>query len=273
MKTATLSLHHLTAMDVSAYELVSLAAQAGCQDVCLFTYMPERFRAKYPLVEGSEVQHLAREMRRLSVGCLSLEVFPLTVDTDFVEMERSLEIGASLGARYATVHSHIEDQQQARDRLGTLGEISGDYAIGLAVEFNPFSRVTTLAQALHLIEPFENGRVGLVLDTLHAGRGGAQSAAIDASQQYIDFVQISDAPAAIDQSERWKEAMLNRMVPGAGELPLIQMLSCLKSDLKISIEVPQNTVGSSSSDAKSRVLRAVDGARKTLWAAGFKSRG
>ena len=271
MKTARLSLHHLTAMEVGASELVGLAARSGCQDVCLFTYMPAAFRHKYPLVERADAKQLAAKMQRLSIGCLSLEVFPLTLDADFAAMERSLEIGAMLGARYATVHSHLEEHGQARDMLGRLAEIARIYSIRAAVEFNPFSKVTTLAQAAELIGPLENSNVGLVLDTLHAARAGTQPAAISAVQHRIDFVQISDGPAAIDQTDRWKEAMSGRSVPGTGELPLMQMLAGFEADLSVSIEVPRE--GGEPSDTGLKVLEAVKGARKTLELAGFETSG
>ena len=258
-------------MEVGASELVGLAARSGCQDVCLFTYMPAAFRHKYPLVERADAKQLAAKMQRLSIGCLSLEVFPLTLDADFAAMERSLEIGAMLGARYATVHSHLEEHGQARDMLGRLAEIARIYSIRAAVEFNPFSKVTTLAQAAELIGPLENSNVGLVLDTLHAARAGTQPAAISAVQHRIDFVQISDGPAAIDQTDRWKEAMSGRSVPGTGELPLMHMLAGFEADLSVSIEVPRE--GGEPSDTGLKVLEAVKGARKTLELAGFETSG
>lgn len=264
MKTASLSLHHLTAMDVGACELVSLAAQSGCENVCLFTYMPAGFRHKYPLVDMQDVKPLIAEMKRRSVGCLSLEVFPLTRDADFAAMEGGLAIGAELGARHATVHSHLADITQARDALGRLSEIAEQYAIRLGIEFNPFSKVTTLSQAAELIEPLGSGAIGIVVDTLHAARSGVQPANIAAVRDCIDFVQISDGPASIDQAGRWQEAMHSRMVPGSGALPLAAMLQAFSSDLSVSIEVPH-----AAGNAAARVNGAVKGSREILRAAGF----
>ena len=264
MKRASLSLHHLTAMDVGARELVSLAAQAGCENVCLFTYMPAAFRKKYPMVTAQDVKPLVAEMKRRSVGCLSLEVFPLTGDADFAAMEKGLSLGAELGARPETVNSHLADIGQARDALGRLSEIAAKYAIRLGVEFNPFSKITTLEQAAELIEPLGSAAIGLVLDTLHAARCGAQPAEIAAFRQYIDFVQISDGPAGIEPSERWAEAMHGRMVPGTGDFQLAEMLSAFSSDMSVSIEVPHAVV-----DPRARVKSAVKGSREILQAAGF----
>ncbi len=269
MKKASLSLHHLTAMDITARELVSLAAQAGCENVCLFTYMPAAFRHKYPVIDAQDVKPLISNMKRLSIGCLSLEVFPLTNDADFGAMEDGLAIGAKLGARHATVHSHLADPGQARDALCRLSEIAAKYTIRLSVEFNPFSKLTTLKQAVELIESLEDSSTGLVLDTLHAARIGTQPADIAAARHHIDFVQISDGPASIDQAERWNEAMHNRMVPGSGDLPLAAMLDCLLSDTPVSIEVPQALKDGGLADVKARVISAVQGARKTLESAGF----
>lgn len=269
MKRASLSLHHLTAMDVEASEVVSLAAEAGCENVCLFTYMPAAFRHKYPLVSNADVKSLRALMQGHAIGCLSLEVFPLTADADFRGMEEGLAIGAELGAQFATVHSHFADPGQAHDALARLADIAAPYAITLGVEFNPFSAITTLAQATALIKPLRSANVGLVLDTLHAVRSGALPAAIAAARDDICLVQISDGPASMDQAGKWNEALRNRMVPGEGAFPLVHMLEGLQAGLPVSIEVPQGNDGSLSVSPAVRVKRAVTGARKTLAAAGF----
>ncbi len=269
MKMARLSLHHLTAMDVDARQLVGLASKSGCENVCLFTYMPKAFRNKYPLVSREDLKPLAADMKRLSIGCLSLEVFPLTEDCDFVGMEEGLAAGAELGASYATVHSHLSDISQARDALARLCDIAAKHGITLGVEFNPFSKLTTLKQALDLIEPLGGDNIGLVLDTLHAARSGTQPADIAKAQNNIRFVQISDGPATIEQAERWKEAMYSRLAPGAGDLPLVNMLAGFQSDLPVSIEVPQTIKSPYATDAKARVISAVEGCIKTLQAAGW----
>lgn len=269
MKIARLSLHHLTAMDVDARELVALASESGCENVCLFTYMPKAFRHKYPLVSRDDLKQLALDMTRLSIGCLSLEVFPLTEDCDFDGMEEGLAVGAELGASYATVHSHLADFSQARDALARLCVIAAKHGITLGVEFNPFSKLTTLKQALDLIEPLGGDNIGLVLDTLHAARSGAKPADIAKAQSKIRFAQISDGPAMTDQADRWKEAMYSRMAPGSGDLPLVEMLGGFRSDLPVSIEVPQTIKSPYGTDAKARVINAVEGSIKTLRAAGF----
>ncbi len=269
MKRATLSLHHLTAMDVDAFELVSLAASEGCKNVCLFTYMPPAFQGKYPLVRGQDVKVLLAQMRRHSTGCLSLEVFPLTKDSDWSAMEDSLAIGAELNASFATVHSHLTDVGHAQDALGRLSDIAAKYRIKLGVEFNPFSNITTLKQAAELIEPLDSANIGLVLDTLHAARSGVEPAEISAFRNCISFVQISDGPARVDHSERWIEAISSRMVPGSGDLPLGEMLRSIQSDLHVSIEVPQTGSSQPTTDPKERTSRAVRGTRMTLETAGF----
>jgi sugar phosphate isomerase/epimerase len=269
MKRASLSLHHLTAMAVSARQLVSLAAQARCDNVCLFTYMPAAFRHKYPVIDAQDMKPLIAEMKRQSIGCLSLEVFPLTQDADFGAMESGLATGAKLGAHHATVHCHLADMGEARDALGKLAEIANEYAIKLGIEFNPFSKVTTLKQAAELIKPLGGGTIGLVLDTLHAARSYTQPDDIAAAQHCINFVQISDGPAYIDPADRWKEAMHCRMVPGSGDLPLAAMLGAFSSDISVSIEVPQTPKNAGSADAKMRVIGAVKGTRKILEGAGF----
>jgi hypothetical protein len=61
-----------------------------------------------------------------------------------------------------------------------------------------------------------------------------------------------------------EEAMFERMVPGAGELPLRDLLSALPPDIVLEIEVPRRSLALAGVSAIDRTRPCVDAARRLL---------
>ena len=140
-----LSLHHLTALDAAPRELARIAARTGCGFVTLFTHMAPEYRRHYPMVDEASAGALAERMMGLGVGCHGLEVFPLVPEPDWSALTQGLCVGAMLGARCATVHSHLADPVEATEQLVRLADLAGELGIKPGIEFNPYSRCATLA--------------------------------------------------------------------------------------------------------------------------------
>lgn len=270
-----LSLHHLTALDTNASELVRIASAMGCRNVSLFTYMPAAYRERYPMVEAGEAETLAELMVQSGVACHSLEVFPLTAEPDWSGMREGLDIGQALGARFATVHSHLEDHREAAGQFARLADMAAERGISLALEFNPFSQCDSLARALELLEQAECMGVsgGIVLDTLHAARSGAGINQLASAADMVSYVQLSDGPRAVERDERWKEAIGHRLYPAEGELPLAEMLGVLPQDLPLDVEVPRRAGVSVSASPEDRCRAALEATRRFLDGAGFRYSG
>lgn len=268
----SLSLHHLTALDASPSQLVCSAGGAGFRAVTLFTYMPAPYRDRYPMVGLGEVDALIDTIAQAKVACHSLEVFPLTADTDWDGLTLGLDIGARLQAKFATVHSHLEDEQDAVEHLLRLADLAGQRGIGIALEFNPFSKCASLACALRLLERAARGgaRVGLVLDTLHAARVGSTAAEVASAADHISYVQLSDGPRRVASEARWKEAIGHRLYPGEGELPLADMLAPLAHrNLTIDVEVPRRAGSPERAPPEYRCRAAIERTRNFLDGAGL----
>jgi sugar phosphate isomerase/epimerase len=266
-----LSLHHLTALDAKASELVRIASAMGCRNVSLFTYMPAAHRGRYPMVEVGEAESLAELMVQSGVACHSLEVFPLIADPDWSGMSEGLDIGRTLGARFATVHSHLENHYEAAGQFARLAAMAAERGISLALEFNPFSQCDSLARALALLEQAEciGAPAGIVLDTLHAARSGTDINEIASAAGMVSYVQLSDGPRAVERDERWKEAIGHRLYPAEGELPLAEMLGVLPPDLPLDVEVPRRSGVSASASPEDRCRAALEATRRFLDGAGF----
>jgi len=75
---------------------------------------------------------------------------------------------------------------------------------------------------------------------LAADLGCASSAADLAvlDPDLIGYVQLCDAPLVSKFSSYMQEAMTERMVPGQGELPLLEILEAVPRDRIVSLELP-----------------------------------
>jgi sugar phosphate isomerase/epimerase len=258
-----LSLHHLTALDATPAELVALAAGVGCGAVSLFVYMADAHRHRYPMVEDVAVASLSTLLADHGLVVAALEVFPLTEAPLPEAFTEALFRGARLGARLATVHVHVADEGLAAERFIDFADLAAQYGIAAMLEFNPFSAVADIATATRIAES-ARPEAGIALDCLHFARTGADTAALARAAPRVRYVQLSDGPADCPADTRWREAIGDRLPPGAGQFPLADWLGLLRRDVLLDVEVPQRPALEAGVPAAERVGRAVAGARAVL---------
>jgi sugar phosphate isomerase/epimerase len=124
----------------------------------------------------------------------------------------------SLGA--TTVMSPVDrgcgDPGDAVTSLREVGDIAAQHGVRLAVEFNSQAeQLNTLASIRELLAQAAHPSCGLLLDTYHLDRSGADLAAIaDVTPGEIAYVQYSDVPRAGVEPGR----VLDRLPPGKGRV-------------------------------------------------------
>src|SRR5438067_872292 len=114
-----LSLHHLVAPDISAAELVRIAAELGCRHVCLFTQDPNA-GLSFPVVGDGELADLHEVMESCGVSAYGLAAFALTPELDVVAYRPALERGTRLGASRANVRILDADESRATDNFAAF---------------------------------------------------------------------------------------------------------------------------------------------------------
>jgi hypothetical protein len=105
----------------------------------------------------------------------------------------------------------------------------------------------------------------LLIDTMHlvrSGSGPAELAALD--PDLIGYVQLSDVPLVATIPDYMEEACFERMVPGTGELPLLEILAAPPRHVVIGIEVPLRSQADAGVGPHERLGRCVDAARGLL---------
>lgn len=245
---------HLTMLDVSPPELVTIAGETGFDSVSLRVAAASPGEEPWPMVAGSPMlEDTVRRLDDTGVRVLAVEVVRIGPDTQREDYEEVLEAGASLGARYLTVNSDDPEIERASERFAALVDDARSYGLRPLVEPITYTRVSSLEEAAYIAEHSDGG--GILLDSLHFQRfGGRLEQLRSLDSNLLSYVQLCDGPLAqpdglprpkelprgqsTDGTDLQLESRAMRMLPGEGELPLMDFIAALPADLPVSLEAP-----------------------------------
>lgn len=173
---------------------------------------------------------------------LEIEVIDIRPGPPDPEHQRMLESGAAIGATEAIVVSSDPDEVAVCRRFAHLCELGERVGVNVCLEFLPIYAVRDLRSALRVIREVGHPRGKLLIDPLHVARSGASLAEIAAvPRELFTFAQFCDAaaepPGEPTLDVLREEAVNGRFTPGAGALPLHDLLKVLPDDLPLSLEL------------------------------------
>jgi sugar phosphate isomerase/epimerase len=245
---------HLTMLDVSPPDLVSVAREAGFDLVGLRVVPATPGEEPWPMsADGPMVEETARRLDATGVGVLSVEVVRIGPGTKRGDYERALEAGSRLRARYVTVNVDDPDIERACEAFAALTDDARPYGLRPLVEPIPYTEVSNLEEAVHIARRSDGG--GILLDTLHFQRYGGQLEQLrSVDRDLLAYVQLCDGPLAppsdvphppslprgqsTDGTDLQLESRAMRLLPGDGELPLRAFLAALPAGIPVSVEAP-----------------------------------
>jgi sugar phosphate isomerase/epimerase len=100
---------------------------------------------------------------------------------------------------------------------------------------------------------------------MHVARFGASAEDLrSVPAERIGYIQLSDTTMQRRMEHYAEEAMYERMTPGEGELPLLDMLAALPQDRVVGLEIPMRASAESGVSAYDRLLPCVNSARSLL---------
>lgn len=255
----TLSLAHLSLIELAPPALVEAAADAGFTHVGMRLAPALANEAQHPMLGGAPMmaETLAR-MRDRGVAVHDVEIVGLAGDTAVAQFEPLLAAAAQLGARHLLVAGNSAEEGPLAERFAELCELGRPYGVRMGLEFMPWRGVATLASALRVVEAAGAG--GVIVDAIHLDRSGGTAADIArVPRERWSFFQVCDAPAPrpTSQEELLFQARQARLPPGRGGLDLAAMVRALPADSAISIEIPMHGLpGLLPPVARARMLRA-----------------
>lgn len=232
-----LSLDSLTLTDTPPQEAIRAAAEAGFDLCSLWVQAPPLYPS--PLVTPEKERECAAIIADTGIAVQALEVFDLH-SRDAIESYRpQLELGARLGGKAAlSINYSNPDRAETAELLAMFAEMAKGF--GLSVNLEPVcgGQSQTLAEARDLIRA-SGADVGLCFDPHHLIRSGGGVAELRAVEPgLIRYVQVCDGPIPQPPEISASEAVCERLYPGEGDFPLIELLQAAPRDVTVGIECP-----------------------------------
>jgi sugar phosphate isomerase/epimerase len=240
-----LSLAHLTVLDTTPPELITVAAAAGFRTVGIrLTATPSVGIPPYDVLhEGPMLRETLRRLGDTGVSVLDTEFLRFEPEYPIGIPEGFLEISARLGAKHVLVMSAEPEEARTLERFGELCDRAAPYGLRVGLEFAVYTGVRTLDRAAQMIAKSKRPNASVVVDTLHFSRSGGTPAHIgQVDPALFHYAQICDAPADMpgptDTPNLIREARTGRLLPGEGVLPLRELVAALPAGLPLAVEAP-----------------------------------
>ena len=240
-----LSLAHLTVLDTTPPELVSVAAEAGFRTIGIrLTATPSVGVPPYDILhEGPLLHETLARLADTGVSVLDTEFLRFEPEHPVGIPEGFLEVSARLGARNILVMSAEPEEARTLERFDELCDRAAGYGLHVCLEFAIYTGVRTLADAARVVATSKRSNASVLIDALHFSRSGglpAHVAGVDPS--LFRYAQLCDAgpdmPGPTDTPALISEARTGRLLPGEGVLPLKELVAALPASATLAIEAP-----------------------------------
>ncbi|HEY7433902.1 MAG TPA: TIM barrel protein [Methylomirabilota bacterium] len=240
-----LSLAHLTVLDTTPPELITVADAAGFRTVGIrLTATPSVGVPPYDVLhEGPMLRETLRRLKDTGVSVLDTEFLRFEPDHPVGIPEGFLEVSARLGAKHVLVMSAEPEEARTIERFGELCDRAAPYGLQVGLEFAVYTGVRTLADAARVLAKAKRANASVIVDALHWSRSGGLPAHVkQADPGLFRYAQICDAaadmPAPTDTPNLVREARTGRLLPGDGALPLRELVAALPGGIPLAIEAP-----------------------------------
>lgn len=261
-----LSLDCLTLAELPAAEMIRVAAGAGYASVSIWVQAP--ILPGGVLTSPEMANDIARAMRETGVTIGNLEVFNLNTDSPISDFEPALALGAGLGAQTATCIDYGSSRADIAERLGQFHELSVRHGLRALLEPISMGVTRTIGAGLDLIDA-AGVDVGLVVDCAHLIRTGCGAKDVaHADPRRIAHLQLCDGLLNLPADEIALEASFERLLPGEGEFPLIEILRATPPAATVGLEAPSQSRRERGESALQRARDACAAARTIVNRAG-----
>lgn len=266
-----LALHQMTALESSPLELVQIAAEVGCAEICVFVRSPlipaddGGMKPLFPTVTPAIQEAMKASLLANKIAIMNVEYFSIEQGMILEEYRAPLALAADLGAKRAVAHVHEVDQERAVAGLRGLCEMAAEYGLFVGLEFMGLSPgCNSLGKARELVEAANRSNLQIAIDALHLVRtGGSIDEVARLDPELIAYVQLCDGKD-LRRSEDYLPEAFNRLSPGEGIYPLRDLLRILPTNIPIDIEVPSEDLRREGRSPIERARRAVSASRQLL---------
>jgi sugar phosphate isomerase/epimerase len=265
-----LGIEMLCVFGMPPVEYVHLAADLGCHYITtgLVGFAPLKALG-YPPFSLRDDPRLRREflaaMDDRGVSLSLGEGLLVTPGIDARSYAADLDIMAELRIPRINAVSIEPDRHRTFDELAALTELAAERGILTSIEPVPGLTIPDLPTALAAVEHVGRDEISLLIDMMHVARSGAGADDLRSlPAEQIGHIQLNDTTLRPSMDNYAEEAIFERMAPGDGELPLVELLTALPRDRLVGLEVPMRSRAEAGVSAYDRLLPCVESARALL---------
>lgn len=224
-----LILSHFSLLGLEDFERrVAAAADAGFSGIGLFL-------GDYQLLqeEGHDDAWIEHVLERHGVCLAEVEVLmewcPLTD-----RGRHLLDLACHLADRFGVRHAHAigpfqGTPEDAAKGFAVLCDAAAATGMKVALEHLPFTNITTLADALAIVEAANRPNGGLCLDSWHHFRGQREwNVLAQLPLERISSIQINDGPEQPMDTDYYRDTVAHRLTPGTGSFDLPRFLAAIR---------------------------------------------
>jgi sugar phosphate isomerase/epimerase len=261
-----LGIDFISVFGLPPVDFVGLAADLGCRYISLglmpIDMNPHGYPA-YSLGDPALQRELKAALRESGVKLGNTEGFFVLPGRDVSDFAGALDMMAELGTERINTIGLDPDQARCFDQLAKLAELAAARGVMTTLEFVIGCPIGDLASAVAAWRHVNRPDFKLLIDPMHLFRTGSTAADVAAlGPDAVGYAQLCDCTrVARDQMH---EARYERMVPGEGELPLLDLVKVLPKDIPIGLEIPQLSLAEAGVGPHDRLGPCVAAARKLL---------
>lgn len=260
----------LTALSLNPAQLATQAHKAGYNAIGLRINPISPGSVAYPFKAGSkEIREFKALLNDLGMRVNGVDGFALNSNTDPKQYAPIFEACGELGIKSLCICGDAPDKPRFAAMFAQLCDMAAPYGFRVDLEFMAWRTIGTLEQAYELVKMADRPNGTIAVDSLHLYRSGGTAADIDKIPvRYLGDIHLCDAvkTAPIDQKlidlvragkadldstsgtpkgfeGLVTEARAGRLLPGDGELPLLDFLQHMPSKCAIGVEVPVPGLG------------------------------
>src|SRR5262249_2728554 len=218
-----ISLAHLTVLDTTPPELVTVAAAAGFRMIAIrLPATPSVGVPPYDILrDGPVLRETLLRLADTGVSVLDTEFLRFEPDRPVGVPEGFLEVSARLGAKNVLVMSAEPEEGRTLERFCDLCDRAAAYGRPRGLEFPLSPGVKTRATAAGVVAQSKRANAFVLVDALHFSRsGGVPADVAQADRALFRYAQICDAgpdmPGPGDTPRLVREARTDRLLPGEG---------------------------------------------------------
>lgn len=263
-------IEYQTVLGYPPVDFVHLAADLGCRAISMKArggggpYNPWGFDT-YSLIEDAALRRrmvsaLAERDVSISLG----EGFVVVPGADLLADTENLDLMEELGVKRVNAVTMDPDLDRSFDQIAAFVEVAAARGMETTMEFAKSLTVADLPTAMRAVEHVSSPEFRLLIDTMHVVRSRVTAedlASLDPG--LIGYVQLCDAPLE-QQNEVYRDDSSDRLAPGEGELPLLDLMLALPTDVPVGIEVPMRRRAADGATPQECARAAVEGSRRVM---------